>query len=346
MSNLSTTGHKSLYIYSAAMELLGCIESWISLSWAEHYNVFADVEGAQLEIQYSTAMHALLRPERYIWLTGSDHIMRIISVQKDEHRLVVNTKDATCLLDERNPPAYSGVDGGYYSRASGFAVETVLRGLISGMSYPLPNVELGELAGLSDTYPYSVSFNGGSLLDVISEICQTMDIGFLLRFDSKNKKLLFELYRPQRSYNDRYAPEYGNLRDLTYTESVADYKNVCTVVGATKTVTVGDTGLTGISRREVLLDATSVSQGSSQSSSEYTAQLQALGWQELAKHGKIENFNFTPVGELAVGTVVTASLPGTDIQAVARITAVTLTSQSGENSLETEIGTPIIRRKR
>jgi len=43
--------------------------------------------------------------------------------------------------------------------------------------------------------------------------------------------------------------------------------------------------------------------------------------------------------------VVEASLPGTDNQAAARITSVTLSSQKGENSVSTEIGTPIIRRK-
>ena len=40
-----------------------------------------------------------------------------------------------------------------------------------------------------------------------------------------------------------------------------------------------------------------------------------------------------------------ASLPGTDIQAAARITSVTLSSQKGENTVTTEIGTPILRRK-
>lgn len=38
-------------------------------------------------------------------------------------------------------------------------------------------------------------------------------------------------------------------------------------------------------------------------------------------------------------------LPGTDIQAAARITSVTLQSQKGENMVSTEIGTPILRRK-
>ena len=50
-------------------------------------------------------------------------------------------------------------------------------------------------------------------------------------------------------------------------------------------------------------------------------------------------------GPVTVGKVVAASLPGTDIQAAARITSVTLQSQKGENTVSTEIGTPILRRK-
>ena len=75
------------------------------------------------------------------------------------------------------------------------------------------------------------------------------------------------------------------------------------------------------------------------------AALRALGEQELAKHTRIENFRFTPTGTVTVGKVVAASLPGTDIQAAARITSVTLSSQKGENTVTTEIGTPILRRK-
>ena len=78
---------------------------------------------------------------------------------------------------------------------------------------------------------------------------------------------------------------------------------------------------------------------------EIDAAYKELGEQELAKHTRLENFEFTPTGPVTVGKVVAASLPGTDIQAAARITSVTLQSQKGENMVSTEIGTPILRRK-
>lgn len=331
-SVLTVSGHKSLCVYDTGLQLLGLIESWVSLVWPERYNVYSNVQGAQLELQYSASLQALCRPDRYLWLTGSDHIMRIVSAQKTDTRLVISTKDAACILDER---VCTGT-------LSAFAVEDTLRTLVSDAA-AWPNFRPGEAAGLADTYAGEV--NPGSLLTITEQICQELDTGFRVRFDPSEKQLLFELYRPKLDPNARYAPQYGNLTGLTYTESTADYKNVVTVAGADGTVTVGAVNAVGAARRELLVDASSRKKADDQSLEDYLAVLRTLGEQELAKHTRLENFRFTPTGSVAVGTVVAASLPGTDIQAAARITSVTLTSQRGENTVSTEIGTPILRRK-
>lgn len=333
-SALTASGYKSLCVYNDRLELLGRIESWLSLVWPERYNVYSNVQGAQLELHASTDLQALCRPDRYLWLTGSDRIMRICSAQTDrsEYKLVISARDAACILDERIST----------QTLSGFAVESTLRSLVSGAA-AWPGLELGVLADLADTYTGEVK--PGSLLSIAEQVCQELDIGFRVRFDQQAKKLLFELYRPKLDSNARYAPQYGNLTGLTYTESITDYKNIVTVAGADGTVTVGATGNTGSARRELYLDASSKKKEGGQSQSEYLAALRTLGEQELAKHTRLENFEFTPTGPVTVGKVVAASLPGTDIQAAARITSVTLQSQKGENTVSTEIGTPILRRK-
>lgn len=333
-SALTAGGHKSICVYDGQLNLLARLESWVSLVWPERYNVYSGVQGAQLELHASTDLQALCRPDRYLWLTGSDRIMRICSAQTDrsEHKLVISARDAACILDERIST----------QTLSGFAVESTLRSLVSGAA-AWPGLELGVLADLADTYTGEVK--PGSLLSIAEQVCQELDIGFRVRFDQQAKKLLFELYRPKLDPNARYAPQYGNLTGLTYTESIIDYKNIVTVAGADGTVTVGATDNTGTARREMLLDASSKKKEDGQSQSEYLAALRTLGEQELAKHTRLENFEFTPTGPVTVGKVVAASLPGTDIQAAARITSVTLQSQKGENTVSTEIGTPILRRK-
>lgn len=333
-SALTARDHKCLYVYDSGLRLLGRIDSWLSLVWSERYNVYSDVQGAQLELPDSTALQALCRPDRYLWLTGSDRLMRILSAQVDrsQHRLVLSAKDAACILAERVCPR----------TLQDFAAETQLRQLVSAME-PWPRLALGADAGLTDRYPGETA--PGSLLQLAEQVCQDLDMGFRLRFDPAARQLLFEVYRPKLDPNARYAPQYGNLTGLTYSESITDYKNVCTVVGAGGTVTVGATQAVGAARRELLLDLSSRQKEKDQTQTDYLAALRTLGQQELLKHTRLENFRFTPTDEVAVGRVVAASLPGTDIRAAARITSVTLNSQQGEDSVSTEIGTPILRRK-
>ena len=72
ISALTASGHKSICVYDIRLNLLGRIESWVSLVWPERYNVYSDTQGAQLELHDTTALQALCRPDRYLWLVGSD----------------------------------------------------------------------------------------------------------------------------------------------------------------------------------------------------------------------------------------------------------------------------------
>ena len=318
-SALTAGGHKSISVYTPDLKLVGRIESWLSLVWPERYNVYSGVQGAQLELYDSTELQALCRPDRYLWLTGSGHIMRICSAQKSDHKLVICCKDAACILDERAST----------KTLSSFALEDTLRGLVEKMDWP--GLALGDAAGITETYDGEVK--PSSLLDVAEQVCQEHDIGFRVRFDPDARKLLFELYRPKLDPNARYAPQYGNLTDLTYTESIADYKNVAIVLGADGTATVGAVSASGAQRREIVVDASGKKKADGQSDADYLATLKALGEQELAKHTRIENFRFTPTDSVTVGKIVAASLPGTDIQAAARITSITLTVPEADDTL-------------
>ena len=64
ISALTASGHKSICVYDIRLNLLGRIESWVSLVWPERYNVYSDTQGAQLELHDTTALQALCRPDR------------------------------------------------------------------------------------------------------------------------------------------------------------------------------------------------------------------------------------------------------------------------------------------
>lgn len=118
ISALTASGHKSICVYDIRLNLLGRIESWVSLVWPERYNVYSDTQGAQLELHDTTALQALCRPDRYLWLVGSDRLMRIVSAQKSDHKLVIAAKDAACAVGDTlwsiadKPGRYEVTDGG------------------------------------------------------------------------------------------------------------------------------------------------------------------------------------------------------------------------------------------
>ena len=92
-------------------------------------------------------------------------------------------KDAACILDER----------GYTDTLSNFAAEENVASLVSSAA-AWPCLELGDAVGLTDTYSGEVK--PGSLLKLVEQVCQELDIGFRVRFDQPKAKLLFELFRP------------------------------------------------------------------------------------------------------------------------------------------------------
>lgn len=61
ISALTASGHKSICVYDIRLNLLGRIESWVSLVWPERYNVYSNTQGAQLELHDTTALQALCR---------------------------------------------------------------------------------------------------------------------------------------------------------------------------------------------------------------------------------------------------------------------------------------------
>lgn len=152
-SALTASGTKTIFVYGPELKLLGRIESWVSLVWPERYNTYKNVQGAQLELHESTSLQALCRPDRYLWLVGSEHLMRICSAQTSDHRLVVSARDAAYILDERSS----------LRTLKNFSAETTLRQLVTAME-PWPGVELGDLAEITDTYTGEAA--PGSLLDV------------------------------------------------------------------------------------------------------------------------------------------------------------------------------------
>lgn len=325
---------------SETLVRVGWVESFVSLLWVDAYYTMGSMT---LEVQATDENLALLTEGRWVRRSGSDVPMRICARRSSTsstsgETLVCTGAPANWILSKRVQQS---------ALAAGNA-ETLMRQLAAlATDWPRPDCprfELGEAVGFDTTYENDLSC--GSAFDLLSTVGQSCDLGFRVRLDGKNasKRLLFEVYRPTQNPNNRFAEAYGNLSDVTWAFGDSDYANVAFVEGAEATVLCGDTDATGADRRELYVDATSEKPESDETAESYTylSRLMDTGYEKLLAKRRTGTIDFTLSDDsLAVGDVITASLPRLGYKATARVVEIELKSQLGETTRTARIGTPI-----
>lgn len=329
---------KVFNVYDENLNRIGVIETWISLLWNEGYNTQGDF---LIEVQQTKEAAKLLKIGNYIGRSDFKTLCLIRSVEVKEHVITANGHPAVNILKERVSTAVIKNQN----------AETAMRNLVAQMN-AWPCVELGNIVGFTDKFTRQTSDK--TVLEYCEEISAELDMGFTLRHDRKNKKLLFEVYRPEIDKNLKFATKFGNLAEVLYSETDNKYKNVAVVAGegqneARITVFAGDTASTGTARRELYVDARQVRIEEGESESAYRERLLNYGLEKLAENIKIQNIsvqiNTDDFGQrFELGDIVTCFLDDLGIKIQARIIAFTYTSQENRDEIEVEFGTPILRR--
>lgn len=322
-------------IYDINLNRVGVLNTWVSMVWEESYNSDGSF---QIEVQQTESVTKLLQVDRYAGIKESNTLMVIKAVQISDGKVIASGYPALWVLSDRVSTAV----------VSNTNAETALRGLVSAMN-PWPRLELGESAGLTDVFTAQKS--DASLLEYCRVIAQAVDMGVRLRHDPKQKKLLFECYKPAVNANARFSTAYGNMGDLEYSSSTASLKNVAIVAGAGEgdarvTVEAGETSKTGADRREMYVDARSEQPEEGESDADYKARLVRYGEEKLVGQVKIENFLFTIDDERAkLGDIVTCNAPEIGVKLQVRITGIRRTTQNNGTTVEASVGTPIVLRR-
>lgn len=322
-------------IYDIDLNRVGVLNTWVSMVWEESYNSDGSF---QIEVQQTESVTKLLQVDRYAGIKESNTLMVIKAVQISDGKVIASGYPALWVLSDRVSTAV----------VSNTNAETALRSLVSEMN-PWPHIELGESAGLTDMFTAQKS--DASLLEYCQVIAQAVDMGVRLRHDRKQKKLLFECYKPSVNANVRFSTAYGNMGDLEYSSSTASLKNVAIVAGAGEgdarvTVEAGATLATGADRREMYVDARNEQPEEGESGTDYKARLVRYGEEKLVGQVKIENFSFTIDDERAkLGDIVTCNSPEIGVKLQVRITGIRRTTQNNGTTVEASVGTPIILRR-
>lgn len=318
---------------------LGCIDVWVSLYWDEPYRS----EGSfTLEVRPTDENLLLLQEGRWLVRTGSSIPMRICSranANEDANLVVSGYPAATWILSKRVSTAVVKNEN----------AEQAMRRLVEQMQ-PWERLELDEEHGYTTKFEQQTS--GGSLFDYCCTIGAACDLGFSIRLDGKgaNRRLLFEVSRPDPDPNNKFSPRFGNLLNASWQFADTGYANVAVVQGAGEgenraTVTVGEVDLTGAARREMYVDARDLQPdedaGETVSSLSYLQRLQDRGGTKLLEQLRTGSIEFdVEDDQLQPGDVVYASLPQLGYKATVRVADVILQSQASGTTRTLRLGTP------
>lgn len=148
-------------------------------------------------------------------------------------------------------------------------IETSLRKLVDKncitceTSRVIPKLQLGTVKGLTEVIERQVKYE--NLYDVISELCEVNQVGFKIKLDVRNKKLIFGFYKGldrtvNQNINTRtiFSKDFENILNETYTESLNGYKNTAYILGKdNKKILVGEAN--GLNRYETFVDCENTS---------------------------------------------------------------------------------------
>ncbi len=319
---------------------VGWVDVWVSLYWDSPYY---SAGGFTLEVRPTAENLQLLQEGR--WLVRSDETpripMRICSRanQNENATLVVSGYPATWLLTKRVSA----------EKIKNKNAEQAMRSLVQAAK-PWPRLDLGTEYGFDTVFSKQAS--GGSIFDYCQTIGQACDLGFRIILDGKgsDRKLLFECFRPTFDPNNRYSPKWGNLLNTNWSFSDTDYANVALVQGAGEgdarvTCWVGDVESTGADRREMYIDARDIQpdeeNNETTTSQSYLQKLADRGGEKLLTQLRTGSIEFdVEDNALAVGDVVSASLPQLSYTAMVRVVDVITEIQTSGTTRTIRLGTP------
>ncbi len=330
-------------VYDVNLKRINCIQTYESAIWEEGYNTLGT---CMVEFKgYKEAADKIKSGEwAYLGLSGSESLCQIRSVETHDISTIIRGFQSTKILSERvSTKTFKNINA-----------EEAMRELVSNM-VPWENLYLGSKGEYPDIFTHQISDK--SVLEYCQTIAQDTDMGFKIKHDKKNKKMIFECYKPKDSGNLVFATRFGNLTTPEISISDLEYKNVAIVAGEVdqqtrirKEVIVGDTTAKGSKRREIYIDARDIQKEEGETEEQYINKLKSRGIQKLSEQVKIENISCNissaDFGKLYnLGDIATCILDDIGIKLKLRITQYRMTLQNNNENIELSFGKPIYIRR-
>lgn len=293
-----------LYIFNRNLEFIGLLDSFTSLQWTRRYAKYGEF---QLNCALNFETLALLQRGNIVWKkddpeAGYIEYRQMAQDAEGKETLVIKGKFLSGYLNRRI------IWGQELLQTT---AEIAMRTLVdkhgvnpTDTNRIIPNLMLGGLQGYTQAVNYQVSYT--NLLDEVENLCGLSELGYRVRFDAANKKLIFDVYEGlDRSVNQSVNPraifskEFENILAQNYTDSLNNYRNTALVGGmgdgsVRKLVQIGSSS--GLDRFEMFDDAkdlTNVVDNVTLSDTDYANTLIDRGNSKLAETSEVQTFDST-----------------------------------------------------
>ncbi|APQ97440.1 siphovirus ReqiPepy6 Gp37-like family protein [Clostridium botulinum] len=252
-----------LYIFDRNLELIGILDTFISLRWIRRYSKTGEFE---LHCALDSNILELLKRDNVIYKKDDAEAgyieTRQLKIEEDRQEyLEVKGKFLTNYLDRRISWDRVNFSG---------KTEELMRKLVSdnainpiNINRKIPKLILGNLKGFTENIKYPNSF--GNILEQLENISNTNNLGYRNILDIKNRLIKFDVYKgvDRILNNGTIAPcifsrDFENILEQEYTDSLNNYRNTTLIAGAgegkDRKITSIEEGA-GLDRYELYVDA-------------------------------------------------------------------------------------------
>ena len=292
-----------LLVLNTAFESIALLDSYESLIWTDRYNEYGDFE---IYFPMDKKLLGYLKPDNYLWLNESEHTMiiediRINSDVEDGDHLIVTGRSIESILDRRVIYWQRITTGSLQEQIENIIYENIIDP--SDADRKIDNFIFKSSADSKVTsLKIDTQFTGDDLYSVVKSVCKENNIGFKVVLTSNNK-FEFSLYSgTDRSYDQDtnpyvvFSPNYENIINSNFYSSKSNFKNVSLIggegEGSNRRMAKVGSG-TGLERREIFTDARDISsttESGEMNESDYIAQLEKRGSQDLSEHTETTAF--------------------------------------------------------
>lgn len=254
-----------VYVLNRNLEMIGIIDSYKSLIWANRYWAVGDCE---LYVPATTETLSVLQKNYFLVKSGNNMICQIKKIELDTsaeegNYLIVTGFDVKSWLDQRVVWSTMNVDG----NAENFVRNMVDKALGNAGLYARQIVNdkgsrifyLGTAAGFTEVITEQVTYK--NVGEKVRDYC--LKYGWGYRVVLSNNLLYFQLYKgTDRTNSVIFSNDYENLATTTYVEDNTNIGNVALVAGegegSERTRNVSGYA-EGMDRYEIFVDAKDIS---------------------------------------------------------------------------------------